>query len=101
MVQVWVAIVIGVAALALGGLVGFLARKKIGESKIGSAEAEAKRILDECSKNAEARKKEILLEGKEETLRLRNETERELKERRAEVSRMERRLNIFSRSRLE
>ena len=93
MVQVWVAIVIGVVALALGGLAGFMARKKIGESKIGSAEAEAKRILDECSKNAEARKKEILLEGKEETLRLRNETERELKERRAEVSRMERRLN--------
>ena len=93
MVQLWVAIVIGVAALAVGGFGGFLARKKIGESKIGSAEAEAKRIMDECSKNAEARKKEILLEGKEETLRLRNETERELKERRSEVSRMERRLN--------
>ena len=93
MVQLWVAIVIGVAALAVGSFGGFLARKKIGESKIGSAEAEAKRIMDECSKNAEARKKEILLEGKEETLRLRNETERELKERRSEVSRMERRLN--------
>ena len=93
MVQLWVAIVIGVAALAVGSFGGFLARKKIGESKIGSAEAEAKRIMDECSKNAEARKKEILLEGKEETLRLRNETERELKERRSEVSRMERILN--------
>ncbi|MBE6628797.1 MAG: ribonuclease Y [Ruminococcaceae bacterium] len=93
MVQLWIAVVIGIAALALGSLVGFIIRKKIGESKIGSAEAEAKRILNESSKNAEARKKEILLEAKEETLRLRNETERELKERRAEVTRMERRLN--------
>ena len=93
MVQLWIAIVIGVAALAIGSIVGFVIRKKIGESKIGSAEAEAKRILGESSKDAEAKKKEILLEAKEETLRLRNETERELKERRAEVTRMERRLN--------
>ena len=78
--------------MAIGILVGFLIRKKIGEAKIGSAEAEAKRILEEGAKNAEAKKKESLLEAKEETLRLRNETERELKERRAEVSRQERRI---------
>ncbi len=83
----------GVAALALGLFIGFTIRKKIGESKIGSAEAEAKRILEEGSKDAEAKKKEALLEAKEETLRIRNETERELKERRAEVSRQERRIN--------
>ena len=93
MVQAWIAVVIGVVALAIGSFVGFMIRKKIGESKIGSAEAEAKRIVNESSKDAEAKKKELLLEAKEETLRLRNETERELKERRAEVSRMERRLN--------
>ena len=93
MVQLWIAIVIGVVALAIGSFAGFIIRKKIGESKIGSAEEEAKRILGESSKNAEAKKKELLLEAKEETLRLRNETERELKERRAEVTRMERRLN--------
>ena len=93
MVQLWIAIVIGVAALAIGVLVGILTRKKIGESKIGSAEAEAKRILAEGVKAAEAKKKESLIEAKEETLRLRNETEHELKERRAEVSRMERRVN--------
>ena len=86
-------IVVGVVTLAVGILVGFLIRKKIGEAKIGSAEAEAKRILDEGTKNAEAKKKEALLEAKEETLRLRNEAERELKERRAEVSRQERRIN--------
>ena len=86
-------IIVGVAALAVGVLIGFLIRKKIGEAKIGSAEEEAKRILEEGTKGAEAKKKEALLEVKEETLRLRNEAERELKERRAEVSRQERRIN--------
>ena len=92
-IQIWIAIVIGVGALAIGFLVGAILRKKIGEAKIGSAEAEAKRILAEGVKNAEAKKKEALIEAKEEALRLRNEAERELKERRAEVSRQERRLN--------
>ncbi|MBR2019902.1 MAG: ribonuclease Y [Clostridia bacterium] len=86
-------IIVGVAALAVGVLIGILFRKKIGEAKIGSAEEEAKRILDESFKNAEAKKKEALIEAKEETLRLRNETERELKERRSEISRQERRIN--------
>ena len=91
-VELWILIVACVAAIVVGFVVGFLMRKGIGERKIGSAEAEAKRILAESTKNAEAKKKEVLLEAKEETLRLRNETERELKERRSEVSRMERRL---------
>ncbi|MBQ9806373.1 MAG: ribonuclease Y [Clostridia bacterium] len=91
--EIIIPIVVGVAALALGILVGILLRKKIGEAKIGSAELEAKRILEESAKNADAKKKEAIIEAKEETLRLRNETERELKERRAEVSRQERRIN--------
>ena len=91
--EILIPIAVGVLALAVGFLVGFLIRKKIGEAKIGSAEVEAKRILEESSKDAEAKKKEAILEAKEETLRLRNETERELKERRAEVSRQERRIN--------
>ena len=86
-------IIVGVVSLAVGVLIGVLIRKKIGEAKIGSAEAEAKRILEEGTKGAEAKKKEALLEVKEETLRLRNEAEREMKERRAEVSRQERRIN--------
>ena len=93
MEKIVIPIVVGVVALAIGILVGFLIRKKIGEAKIGSAETEAKRILEEGSKDAEAKKKEALLEAKEETLRLRNETERELKERRAEVTRQERRIS--------
>ncbi|MBQ8415473.1 MAG: ribonuclease Y [Clostridia bacterium] len=93
MFELWHLIVAAAAALVIGLGVGFLIRKSIGEKKIGSAEKEAKRILDDSQKDAEAKKKELLLEGKEEVLRLRNETERELKERRSEVSRQERRLN--------
>ena len=93
MEKVLIPVIVGVVTLVVGILVGFLIRKKIGEAKIGSAEAEAKRILDEGTKQAEAKKKEKLVEAKEEALRLRNETERELKERRAEVSRQERRIN--------
>ena len=96
MVELWVLIVAVVAAFVLAAAagcgIGFMIRKNIGEKKIGSAEQEAKRIVDDSKKNAEAKKKEILLEGKEEVLRLRNDTERELKERRTEVSRLERRI---------
>ena len=80
------------AALVVGAAVGFLIRRLAAEKKIGSAEAEAKRILADCAQQAEALKKEKLLEAKEDILRLRNETEAELKERRLEVTRMERRL---------
>jgi ribonuclease Y len=89
-------ILIGVAALAVGLLIGVLVgralRKKFAESKIGSAELEAKRLLDEAAKQAETKKKETLLEAKEEILRQKNESEREIKERRNEITRTERRL---------
>ena len=80
------------AALVLGAVVGFLIRRLIAEKKIGGAEAEAKRILSDCAQQAEAMKKERLLEAKDEILRQRNEAEAELKERRAEVKAAERRL---------
>ena len=80
------------AALAVGFGVGFLLRRMIAEKKIGSAEAEAKRILTDCQQQAERMKKEKLLEAKEEILQRRNESEAEMKERRAEITRMERRL---------
>ncbi len=89
-------VIIGVAALVVGALLGVLIgialRKRFAEAKIGSAESEAKRVLDEAAKQAETRKKESLLEAKEEILRQRNEAERELKERRAELTKTERRL---------
>ncbi len=86
------AIALIAAALALGLAVGFFLRRIIAEKKIGSAEREAKRILADCTQQAESLKKEKLLEAKEEILQRRNESEAEMKERRAEITRMERRL---------
>lgn len=78
--------------MLLGIVVGYFIRKNSAESKIGSAEKEAKRIIDDAEKNSEAKKKEILLEAKEEIHKLRSESERENKDRRSELQRMERRL---------
>ena len=84
-------IVVGVIALALGILFGVLLRKGIAESKIKSAEAEAKRIVDDAVKAAEARKKEMIVEAKEDILKAKTEAERENKERRQELIRLENR----------
>lgn len=72
---------------------GVTYRKKIAEAELGSAEEEAKKIVGEAIKAAETKKKEILLEGKEEIHKLRNDAERDLKERRNESLRQERILN--------
>ncbi|MFA5562039.1 MAG: ribonuclease Y [Eubacteriales bacterium] len=81
-----------VAGVLCGGVLGFLFRRKVAESKVGSAEQQAKIILEDAIKTAETRKKEALLEAKEEIIRARSEAESELKERRKEVSRLERRI---------
>ena len=86
------AVIGAVVGIAVGVIVGILIRKFIGENKIGSAEREAKRILEEAEKEAETMRKEAVLGAKEEILRQRNEAERELKERRSEVTRQERRI---------
>ena len=91
-----IAVIIAVATLIVGAAVGFLLgykqRKKIAEAKIGSAELEAKRIVDEAAKEAENSKKTAVLEAKEQILKERNEAERELKEQRKEISRQEQRI---------
>ena len=85
-------IIVGIICAIIGIIVGFLIRKNISESKIGSAEAEAKRIVDEATRDAETKKKEILVEAKDEAHKMRNEYERENKERRNEIQRNEKRL---------
>ena len=89
-------IVVGVVCAAAAGAAAFFAgvshRKKTAEFAIGSAEQEAKRIVSDAIKTAEAKKKEAVLEGKDEIHRLRNESERELNDRRREVQRQERRI---------
>lgn len=85
-------LLIGLAALAAGGIFGYIIRKVMAESKIGSAEHEVKRILEEAEKESEAKKRESLLEAKEEVHQLRAEVEKENRDRRNELQRMERRL---------
>lgn len=91
-----IVVIIVLACAALTAVLGFFAgvnhRKKIAELAIGSAEQEAKRIVSDAIKTAEAKKKEAVLEGKDEIHRLRNESEREVNERRKEVQRQERRI---------
>ena len=84
---------IGIAAgVAVGFAVGFLIRKSIAEKKLGSAETQAKRILEDAIKNAESAKKESIISAKEEIFQMKKEADFDLKERRKEVSRQERRI---------
>ncbi len=72
--------------------VGFFLRKKIAESKIQSAEQEAKKILSDAKNEAENLKKEEIIKSKEEILQLRNDLDKEIKERRGEIQLQEKRL---------
>ena len=88
-----VLVVVGMlVALGAGFGIGIAFRKKVAEREIGSAEQEATRIINEAIRSAEGRKKEMLLEAKDEIHRSRTEHEKEVKERRAELSKQERRL---------
>ena len=66
-------------------------QKKVYADKIGTAEEKSREIIDEALKVAETKKREALLEAKEESLKTKNELEREIRERRNELSRMEKR----------
>ncbi len=88
-------IIEGVIALVLIVVAWFVAiayRKNIAEAKIGTAEEQAKEIINEAQKTAEAKKREAMLEAKEDALKTRNELEKEVKDRRGELSRMEKRI---------
>ena len=82
--------VLALSALCFGG--GVFYRKRVGEREIGSAEQEATRIINEAIRGGENRKKELLMEARDEIHKSRTEYEREVKERRAELSKQERRL---------
>ncbi|WP_376769304.1 ribonuclease Y [Pelorhabdus rhamnosifermentans] len=76
----------------LGTGIGYMARKKIAEAKYASAEEAAQKLIEDAEKMGEAKKKEVLLEAKEDIHKLRSEVERESKERRNDLQRLERRL---------
>ncbi len=84
--------VAAVVGIGLGFVFGMTYRKKVAEREIGSAEAEATRIINEAIRGGESRKKEMLLEAKDEIHKSRTEHEKEVKERRAELTKQERRL---------
>ena len=93
MAHIIIPVVVGLIALVLGLLVGYILRKSIGEKTIGNAETTARNMLLDAEKNAENIRKEVVLEAKEEAQRQRNDAEREIRERRNEISKAERRLN--------
>ena len=86
------AVVVAAAAAVIGFILGGIHRKKVAEKAIGDATEEAKRIVSNALTAAEAKKREVLIEAKDEIHRERTENEKEIKERRAEVQRSERRL---------
>lgn len=88
--------VIGIAIFLVSAViftfVGITIRKKIAESKIDSAENEAKKIIELAQKEAESKRKEEILKAKEEIINARKELDNEVRERRGEVQNQERRL---------
>ncbi len=90
------AVIAFVVGAAISGFIlfklGISYRKQQAESAIGSAEAEAKRIVEDAAKEAENKKKIALVEAKDEIHKSRSELDREIKDRRSEISRQERRI---------
>lgn len=92
MIDTIITLIVGVVGLVIGVIVGCLYRKKVAEKEIGSAEQEATRIINDAIKAGETKKREAILEAKDEIHRSRTEAEREIKERRNETQKLERRL---------
>ncbi|MBD5149192.1 MAG: ribonuclease Y [Oscillibacter sp.] len=84
--------VVAIAAAAVSFFLGITYRRKVAEKEISSAEEEARRIINEAIKSSESKKREALLEAKEEILQSRTEYEKEEKSRRADLQKQERRL---------
>lgn len=91
--QVLLAIVVTlVIAVPATAVIAINYQKKMVEAKLGNADEKAREIIDEALKTAETKKRESLLEVKEESIRTKNELDKEIKERRAEAQRYERRV---------
>ena len=93
MVHIIIAVVItAVVAIGLTYVASNAHFKKVSDEKIGSAEDRARAIIDEAVKAAETKKREALLEVKEESIKTKNELDKEIKDRRSEIQRNERRV---------
>ena len=87
-----VTVLIALVTCALGAAAGFVYRKQVTELKIGRAEQYASDLLNDATRKAEDKKKETILEAKEEVLRLKTDLDREIHDRRTEQQRAERRV---------
>ncbi|NLF26682.1 MAG: ribonuclease Y [Clostridiales bacterium] len=83
---------VAVVSLAVGLAAGYFYRKNAMEKKIGQTEEFARNMLEEATRKSEDKKKEAVLEAKEEIIRLKSELDKEVRDRRSEVSRLERRV---------
>ncbi len=92
MAEVLIPILVGVGCLVVGLLIGYNYRRNIAEGKIGRAEDSVKKLIDDAQKRAEVIKKETVLEAQEEVHRLRSEFDKETRERRNEITKIEKRL---------
>ena len=75
--DILIPVFVGIVMLALGVLIGYTVRKKTAEAKITSAEIHAQKIMDDAVVAAEAKRKEMLVEAKEDILKAKTEAERE------------------------
>lgn len=85
-------VILPLVTIVIGAFVGYIYRRNVAEAKVGRAEESVKKLVAEAQRKAEAVKKETILEAKEEIHTLRTEFDRETKERRSEIQRIERRL---------
>jgi ribonuclease Y len=83
---------VGLVAAAAGGVAGYFVRRASAESVLGSAEAQARRLVDAAERDAESKRRESLVGAREEAQRLRAEVENEQRELRGELQRLEKRL---------
>jgi len=90
-VDIW-HVILPLVTIVIGAFVGYIYRRNVAEAKVGRAEESVKKLVAEAQRKAEAVKKETILEAKEEIHTLRTEFDRETKERRSEIQRIERRL---------
>ena len=92
-VFVWIIIIVVlIIALPITWKSAIASKTRMDEQKIGTAEEKARSIIDDAIKTAETKKRESLLEVKEQSLAAKNDVDKEIKDRRAEISKQERRI---------
>ena len=86
-------VVVLIIALPIAGILGFVVRAYIGKIKLNSAEAKSHRILQDVVREAESKRKELLIEAKDQLLKEKNLLEKEMRDRRSELQGVERRIS--------